>query len=203
MAEEKPQKPLEEDREATEAQSQSSGKKSFWARFLPRKWTAIILGASMANFAGGFVCSRVLFGPSRVTQEPEFGLGEFRFEARSSELGKIGGAEFSLYIALLDSVDQEARQRLQTHKYRVSQNVEELLRKAHGGDFDDPSLGGLKRQLQEQINETLGMRAIADVMITNLRLLPRDEEAPSVTATTDPPHETVGGLLVGGRPAEK
>ena len=55
-------------------------------------------------------------------------------------------------------------------RYAVQQDIEELLRQAHGADFADPVLGELKRQLQEQINRTLEMRAISQVIITDLEL---------------------------------
>jgi len=168
---------------SAEAETTSSGKASFWARLIPRKWVVLVLGISIVNFTFGFFCNEILRKSGQTPENLEVDLGSFQFAARPSELGTIAGAEFSLHIALLDAVDKEARQRLATHAYRVRQKVEELLRKAHGGDFEDPSLGGIKRQIQEQVNETLGMRVIADVMITNLRLQHRDAEVPPLADT--------------------
>ncbi len=63
-----------------------------------------------------------------------------------------------------------------------------MLRKAHDGDFDDPSLRELKRQMQEQINQTLGMRAIAAVIMADLKLQGvRAAEPPMVTAAARVP----------------
>ncbi len=84
--------------------------------------------------------------------------------------GGISKADFSLHLALLEPVDPKAGQRLAARKYHIQQDVEELLRKAHSGDFEDPNLTDLKRQLQEQINQAIGLRAISEVIITDLRL---------------------------------
>jgi len=159
------------------------GKKAFWRRLLPKKWVSIVLGVSIVNFTFGYLCCGTMRKSAEEGENMEVDLGTFRFEARAPELGTIAGAEFTLHIALLDVVDRQARQRLATHTSRVRQNVEELLRKAHGGDFEDPSLGGLKRQIQEHVNETLGIRAIADVMITNLQLRNRDNATPPLVET--------------------
>ncbi|HUT11192.1 MAG TPA: hypothetical protein VMY42_11895 [Thermoguttaceae bacterium] len=168
---------------SAEGETTNSEKKAFWRRLIPRKWVAIVLGVSIVNFAFGFLCCGILQKSDRPGENMEVDLGTFQFEVRASELDTITGAEFVLHIALLDVVDEQARDRLTTHTYRVRQNVEELLRKAHGGDFEDPSLGGLKRQIQEQVNETLGIRAIADVMITNLQLRHRDNASPLLADT--------------------
>ena len=55
------------------------------------------------------------------------------------------------------------------------------MRRAHGGDFEDPLLAGLKQKLQEHINQTLGIRVIDDVIITELKLERR--EGPGETTT--------------------
>jgi len=109
-------------------------------------------------------------GSLKTPLNAEISLGKFCFKADEGEQGHISNAEFGLHIALLQQVAPHARHQLAIHQFRVQQDIEELLRQAHSGDFDDPTLGELKRQLQEQINETLGMRAIADVIITDLRL---------------------------------
>ena len=113
----------------------------------------------------------------------EVSLGSYRFEAEPSEQGDIVGAKFCLHIALIDDVEPPARQALAQRQIRVQQNVEELLRQAHGGDFVDPALGELKRQLQERINETLGVRMIDDVIITNLEIHRRHAAGKSAATT--------------------
>jgi len=107
---------------------------------------------------------------AKTIASDEHDLGTYHFLADPSEKGLITAAEFNLHIAILDDIEKEARRRLDAKKFRVQQDIEELLRKAHGGDFDDPSLGELKRRLQARINETLGMMAIADVIVTDLKL---------------------------------
>jgi flagellar basal body-associated protein FliL len=123
-------------------------------------------------------------GRADASEEPmEVNLGSYRFEAEPSEQGDVVGARFCLHIALIDDVEPRARQVLAQRQIRVQQNVEELLRQAHGGDFVDPTLGELKRQLQERINESLGVRMIADVIITNLEIH-RKRAAGKSAATT-------------------
>ena len=159
-----------------ESADAKSPKKGFFARFLNLKSLAILLGITVAIQGFAFLA---FGGPKGTAAAPccEIGLGQYHFEADRLEVGRIGAATFSLHIALLEQVDRTARQRLEARKFRVQQSVEQLLRKAHSGDFDDPDLGGLKRQLQEQINETLGMRAIADVIVTDLTYEFADTEA--------------------------
>lgn len=168
--------PNEEPVAAAEQQPKTPGKVAGWRRLLTRKWIAIVVVASIVLHGIGFTYSRLARSSPAATTSPEVSLGEFRFEAGSSEIGRIAAAEFSLHIALLEQVDGAARRRLDAYRFRVQQDVEELLRQAHSGDFDDPGLGELKRQLQERINETLGMRAIADVIITDLKLKHRDAD---------------------------
>ena len=164
----------DQDRDAKTApeneKAKTPDKAASWRRLLTKKWIAILIAASIVIHGIGFAYSRLAGKSAPPTSSPEVTLGDFRFEAGESEAGRITHAEFSLHIALLDHVDQPARKRLEARRFRVQQDVEELLRRAHSGDFDDPKLGELKRQLQEQINESLGIRAIADVIITDLKL---------------------------------
>ena len=169
----------------TEEELKPSGKKGFLKRLLTPKGLAILVGVSIAVHAVVYTCTRSGKGASSEAAAAEISLGDFRFEANPTEAGSISSAWFSLHIVLLDPVDTEARKKLESRGFRVQQDVEELLRQAHGGDFDDPNLGELKRQLQEQVNETLGMRAIADVIITDLELTPREESAPPASRTAE------------------
>lgn len=152
--------------EQESAEGQSSG---FPARFLTRKWLLILLAVSLLGHGIGFAYFRLSVRRGSVEPAAEVALGVFRFASDPGEGGHIAGAEFSLHVALVPQLDQPARQALEAKKFRVQQAIEELIRAAHSGDFEDPLLGELKRQLQEQMNETLGMRAIADVIITELR----------------------------------
>jgi flagellar basal body-associated protein FliL len=185
MAEEANQNEPKEDAESAPEKSKTTDKASFWARFLTRRWIAIVVGVSIVIHGIGFLYYQWADETPPVALSPEVSLGEFRFEAESTEIGRITGAEFSLYIALLEHVDRAARDRLDAHRFRVQQGIEELLRQAHSGDFDDPNLGDLKRRLQEQVNETLGMRAIADVIITDLTLQYNDKHPGSVVDSAE------------------
>jgi hypothetical protein len=103
-------------------------------------------------------------------QSHEATLGQFHYVARGPGEVGIQGATFELSVALLDDMAPLGRARLEARKHKVQQNVEELLRRAHPGDFDDAALAGLKRHLQTQINDALGVRAISEVLITDLVL---------------------------------
>ena len=125
---------------------------------------------------------------SNANSNAEHDLGNYHFLSDLSEKGQIAAAEFHLHIAVLEDVKQEAYRRLGNRKFRVQQDIEELLRQAHSGDFTDPTLGELKRRVQARINETLEMRVIADVIITDLKLTNGKFEAnPPVETTVSMP----------------
>ena len=185
MAETEAPKARDEAEETTSQQAQPKSTAGVLRRFMTRRWIVTIVALSIAVHCVGFAYYQ-LWGKTAAGQPtPEVSLGAFTFEAPGDEDGRIAAAEFSLHIALLRQVDQPARSRLTARKHRVQQNVEELLRQAHGGDFEDPNLAGLKRQLQEQINETLGIRAIADVIITDLKLHRSPQATSPLTDTAE------------------
>jgi flagellar basal body-associated protein FliL len=138
-------------------------------RFATRPWVIAGLGVWTLVNAAGFAFYRGQSQPApQEVPSPEVSLGEFKFCADPAEHGPVVTARFALHVSLASQSDRVGRERLTARKFRVQQDVEELLRRAHGADFDDPSLRELKRQIQEQINETLGLRAVADVIITDL-----------------------------------
>ncbi len=144
----------------------------WWRNLLDPKWLAVFLG--LAILVPGMMYALGHLGSPSQTSEPAHGevrIGEFRFLADSSHRSPIVAATFSLHLALIPEAEALAREKLASHKYRVQQGVEQLLRRARGTDFEDPSLGDLRRQLQEQINETLGIRAVADCIVTDLDLM--------------------------------
>ena len=118
----------------------------------------------------------------------EISLGEFEFIGEDLPGSHIASAKFRIHISLLTEVDRPARMLLAMRRFQVQQDVEELLRQAHAGDFDDPTLTELKRQLQETINRTLGQRVIADVIITDLAFekIAAAEQPPQPEAAKDP-----------------
>jgi len=174
-----------ESKEPVDEPSATPAKKPLWARLLTPKWLIILIGASLVVHGIGFAYYQGADRAGSTAPDSEIGLGIFRFEAKNGEGGPIANAEFSLHIALLDKVSRDARDRLQARRFRIQQDIEELLRQAHSADFEDPSLGELKRQLQEKVNETLGVRVIADVIITNLSIQQREGETHTVADTAD------------------
>ena len=143
----------------------------WWGNLLNPKWIALFVALSC--LLPGIVYGYSRFGAPSSSGEDcqgEVSIGKFRFSADGNEQTRVVAASFHVHLALIPETAGLGRARLASHKFRVQQGVEQLLRQAHGGDFEDPSLGDLKRQLQEQINETLGIRAVADVVVTDLTL---------------------------------
>jgi len=160
-----------------------------WRRFLRWQWIVALAAAPLAVHAIGLTYCSVL-GTSSTEEPPrEVALGAYHFTASDAAPGPIQAASFDLHIALIDDVETAARTRLKDREHRVRQNIEELLRQAHGADFEDPSLDGLKRQLQEQINHTLEVRAISEVIITGLEL--KRTDIPATVAEGDAPAPSV------------
>ena len=154
----------------TNEQSQGSGPsgKPKWYVRIQNKWVAIFAASTLIIHFGLFLMSpKVRGGSVGVAAQNEIGLGEFTFLSPQGEPGQVTRAEFSLHLSLLSDVDSIARQRLAHKKFKVEQEIEELLRQAHAGDFDDPVLSELKRQIQETVNQCLEMRAITEVIITD------------------------------------
>jgi len=140
-------------------------------RGLRRLLTNRVLGATIVALLllqGGLLAYPFMF--KETSRCAEVDLGRFGFVANPVERSPIGAASFQLHVLPIPEADREVRDRIERRRNRVQQDVEELLRLAHGGDFADPTLGELKRQIQERINKTLDMRAVADVIITDLRV---------------------------------
>jgi hypothetical protein len=153
------------------------------ARLLNRGVVVVLLGVSIVT--NGVLLAYMRLheaAPEPEVSSPEVKLGDFEFPGHDSSSAAIRGAKFSLYIALLEGVEAPARERIAASQHRVEQAIEELLRTANSGDFEDPTLSGLKRQLQEQINGVLGMRAISEVIITDLQLEQQHVEGKRQTA---------------------
>ena len=169
---EEPQAPVEtpkdgEKADHVEKDDRSDSKKRPAKHVLSYKVFAVLIILTVVINAAGLAFNSANREKADIS---EHDLGTYHFLADLSEKGPVAAADFDLHIAVLDEIKSEAQQRLAAKKFRVQQDVEELLRKAHGGDFDDPSLGELKRRIKARINETLGMRAIDDVIITGLKL---------------------------------
>jgi len=167
-----------------EPADRSSKAPPFWRRLnwrilLTRRGLVVAMGVSVALFGLIFIYCLTI-GP-RGYRSPEVSLGTYEFQSQPDVIAPIARATFDLHVALLTEVDSAARLRLFARRYRIQQDVEQLLRQAQGGDFEDPTLAELKRQLQEQINETLDMRAIAEVIVTDLQIVRGEGADPSAS----------------------
>jgi flagellar basal body-associated protein FliL len=176
--------PENPDSEETKTEESSAGKSKFaWLYGKTMQyWLAILLISTIVFHGIGLAYYKV--NSARVSAEitPEIALGDFQFAADKTAGSRINGVNFSLYITANDGLDQIARSQLTTHKYRVQQEVEALLRQAHSGDFEDPSLSDLKRRLREQINNVLKLRVVSDVIVTNLKITASENKAVPTSA---------------------
>jgi flagellar basal body-associated protein FliL len=167
-AEQKRQEPPEGDAPKKKP-SKQTGTANFKAKLAVYALPTALIVSIVANLAGVFYFRALAQGASPVAT-PEVALGEYHFVAEEHEPGQVTEAEFTLHIELVRQAEKPARRLLEARRQKVRQNVEELLRTAHGGDFNDPALKQLKSQLQKRLNETLGIRAVADVIVTELRM---------------------------------
>jgi flagellar basal body-associated protein FliL len=165
-------RPESPDSEASKTEA-TTAKKSKFAVFQSKSipyWLALLVVCTLVLHGVGLAYNKMSATRAPVEYSPEISLGNFEFTADKSAGGRISRADFSLYITALEGLDRIARTRLSSYRFRVQQEIELLLRQAHSGDFEDPVLTDLKRQIREQINQVLGNRVVSDVIITNLRI---------------------------------
>ncbi len=139
------------------------------------RWTArwglmVLLFASLVLNGIGLIYIAIGRGSGPVTRKGEITLGAFQFENSDARTRDVAEARFQLHIRLLPEQEEAGRERLQLRTFKVQQDIEELLRQAHGRDFVDPTLVELKRQIQARVNQSLDMNAIADVIVTGLAI---------------------------------
>ncbi len=160
--------------EATQPEQPASPKPASLARRILSKCTLSkrTLGAiavcSLALNVVGYQIMRARMQRTPSPPSPEIALGTFHFQSDGTDHPGAATARFTLHVSLLKEAEKSGRAQLADAKFRVQQDIEELLRRAHAADFEDPSLAELKRQLQEQVNSTLGTRAVSSVIITDL-----------------------------------
>lgn len=145
-----------------------------WAAQQPSRGVLLVLlGTSLVANGLALVQFRGRAHAAALTRPAsEVDLGSFVFRTPDPTQATLQEVHFSLALSLLDGVDRATRENLERHPRRVRQAVEELLRTANNDDFDDPTLLGIKRRLQEQVNGALGIRGIAEVIITDLVTTP-------------------------------
>ena len=164
-----------EESNSEEAQTEASSKsKSKFALFSAKSvpyWLAFLLISTLVIHGIGWAYYKAVNTSAPVEFSPEIGVGNYKFTADKTAGGPVAGAEFSLYITALEGLDRIARIRLASHKFRVQEEIESLLRQTHSGDFGDPALNDLKRQIRERIDQALGNRVVSDVIIANLKTI--------------------------------
>ncbi|MCG8585304.1 MAG: hypothetical protein MI757_11385 [Pirellulales bacterium] len=159
----------EQETTGSPASEESAKNPTFWRRLIGKKSLVALIAFSVVVPALGYVAIAASRGDNTNAVSPEVSLGAFWYETSTETAPEHIRVEFNLHLELLAQIDRAARAQLDARRFKVQQNVEELLRRAHNADFEDPSLTELKRQIQVQINETLGMRgAIAEVIVTDL-----------------------------------
>lgn len=139
-----------------------------WRKWFTPKWIAVLMALSVGLHLVGYWYYCRLADEVAEGRTPEITLGSFRFDDAENPDHSLRSAQFNLHVSLLREVEGTARGRLAARRFKVQQGVEELLRQAHAADFDDPNLSELKRLLQEQVNEAIGLRAVDEVIITDL-----------------------------------
>ena len=185
-------RPTNEDPPQPEAETADQPKGFEWKKLLSQKWFATVLIATVAIHGLGFAYVQWQSARAAAGGVPEITLGEFGFIQDDLTTAGVREAVFSLHISLLGDTDRKARARLDVRRFKVEQDVEQLLRQAEPEDFNDPTLAELKRRIQERINKSLGMRAIAEVIITDLTL-DRFEPGAVVGAAKPPGWEKSSG----------
>jgi flagellar basal body-associated protein FliL len=176
-----PENPSSEDAE----NEKSSGKKSKFAFFGGHSmqfWLIVLLISTIVIHGMGLAYYKFSSASATVEYTPEISLGNYEFTADRTAGGRVTGAEFSLFITALEGLDRIARTRLDSYKFRVQESVEALLRQAHSGDFEDPTLSELKRQIREQIDQVLKNRVVKEVIIANLKLKASNDKGPASPA---------------------
>lgn len=133
---------------ADKADQQHQEPQSRPARWLvtpSRRLLASLLVGSLVMNVGLLLIRPTAPQPRSAVNVPEIPLGTFRYVAGPSKLGQtdeptVTSAEFSLYVTLADSAADGGVELIAARRFRVQQAVEQLLRQAHSGDFQDPSL---------------------------------------------------------------
>lgn len=150
----------------------------------------VLFGLAMLSFAVQG-CLYWYYATRPGPESREVDLGKFQYVAYSPD-GSLNDAllvekaDFELHVSLNKNSQKRATELMGLRKRKLRQGIEELIRQARDREFADPELVELKRRLMEQINHTLGIKAVDEVLITELRLSVR-----SLATANEPETETV------------
>lgn len=163
---------MEEDlNEELNSENEIPKKKLGFKTLIRQRWAFGLIAGLVLIHAG-------IIGYIRMNSEgigylsPEVSLGKYQFIAKftDAEHQPIQRAKLEIHVSLLQESVRAGRILLTMHENKVQQEIEQLLRQANGRDFEDPTLAELKRQIQAMINDTLGRRVVAEVIITDLSI---------------------------------
>jgi flagellar basal body-associated protein FliL len=155
---------------AADAPADPASKQRWWEALLTQRWLIVLVVGSLLVHAVVFGIARKTAG--RAAPPTEYTLGTFSFISPVAGDSHAPPGKFDLHVRFLDELDSVARQRITAHQFRVRESIEDLLRSSAGMNLDDQSLTRLKHQIQQRIDDDLDLRAVAEVIITDLTCPP-------------------------------
>lgn len=164
------------------ATAPANAKTRWWKSLLTPRWLVVFVAVSLVIHSVIFVLVRR--SSARPAIPPEYTVGAFNLIA--GQPGDTHGVpgKFELHVRFIDDLQSQANARIANHQFRVREAIENLLRKSHGIELDDQAIARLKHQIQEQIDQAIDLRAVAEVMITDLTIEPLSGEAPATATQT-------------------
>jgi flagellar basal body-associated protein FliL len=156
--------------ENSQATAASQSKSAWYNSKITQYWLAFLLVSTLVLHGIGLAYYKSGTNKAPTEYSPEIAVGNYQFTTDKPIGARITAVEFSLYFTALDGLDNVARNRMISRKYRVQQELESLMRQVHSGDFEDPNLNDLKRQIRDRINQALGNRVVSDVIVANLKI---------------------------------
>jgi hypothetical protein len=156
---------------------------AWWKSTVVRRWIVILVVASF--IVDGAVLLVVRKSNVKSTIEPEYTLGAFALFP--SDSATAAPTSFKIHVRFIEDLDAQARQQIVKHQYRVQENIEGLLEKARGIEWEDSTIARLKHQIQDRIDADLDLRAVAEVIFTDPVFNPRHiEPATPISAAALP-----------------
>lgn len=140
----------------------------WWKSVLVQRWLAALVIVSLVLHFTAFVLLRK--SVSKTIVQPEFTVGTFTLTADEHGYGHGTSGKFDLHVRFIDDLDATARTRMTSHEFRVRESIENLLRGAQGIELNEQILTRLKHQIQDRIDDAIDMRAVAEVLITDLTI---------------------------------